>query len=299
MSTTTVFQYFSKLPLELRNQIWDESLPEKDAPALFFYKPGCWEVHVPVPGDKRFNPDWPGSNWVLFFEDRLAHTHVCPALLRVNAEARRAALRWAHRLGYKLQWNNRNQPVITRPMEREIDTLYLPNEHKEEYFTVTEDLMDQPDSSQSYTNDVEDRPVAMSQWTISKDPMGIIPGFRDWIHNTFLIHAVVGIPLPETDLVALDPSLDNVQLRRWELRDAQQPNTYSWNRSKTCFLWEDLDDQTKRDAGMVSDVGEEDMREWAESAIANEIDLFEVALDHLPVMKIHLARIQHILPWDE
>ncbi|CEJ81846.1 hypothetical protein VHEMI01955 [[Torrubiella] hemipterigena] len=297
--STILFQHFSKLPLELQNQIWDESLPEKDAPAVFFYKPGCWEVHVPVAGDKRFDPDRPGRNWFVFFEDRLAHTHVCPALLRVNAEARRAALRWAHRLGYKLQWNNRNQPVITRPMDRETDTLYLPDEHKEEYFTVTEDLMDQTDSGHSYTNDVDDRPVAMSQGTISKDPLGLIRAFREWIHNTYLIHAVVGIPLPETDLVALDPGLDNVQLRRWELRDAQQPNTYGWNRSKACFLWEDLGHQTKRDNDRMSDVGEEDMREWAESAIDNEVDLFAAALDNYPVMTIHLARIQYIPPWDE
>jgi len=32
----------TKCPLELRNQIWHDTLSNKDVPALYNYKVGCW-----------------------------------------------------------------------------------------------------------------------------------------------------------------------------------------------------------------------------------------------------------------
>lgn len=38
MSATTTFPHFRNLPQELRDQIWNDALPEKDKPALYPWK---------------------------------------------------------------------------------------------------------------------------------------------------------------------------------------------------------------------------------------------------------------------
>jgi hypothetical protein len=39
---SSTFSYFSSLPPELSFQIWRDVLPDKDGPALYFYRMGCW-----------------------------------------------------------------------------------------------------------------------------------------------------------------------------------------------------------------------------------------------------------------
>ena len=89
---TFTFPQFSQLPAELRNQIWADSLPEKDDPLLYLYRKGYW-----APG----NPERTESNLLTFgFDHTLLHpVRVKSPLLSVNREARGVAFNWMHKHG--------------------------------------------------------------------------------------------------------------------------------------------------------------------------------------------------------
>jgi len=74
-TNTAVFSLFFSLPAELRNQIWEDVLPDATKPALVAYKPGCWRLQGAEP-DLEFE-----------FHHELLNVHIEMPMAFVNREA--------------------------------------------------------------------------------------------------------------------------------------------------------------------------------------------------------------------
>ncbi|KAI0202325.1 hypothetical protein F4808DRAFT_72188 [Astrocystis sublimbata] len=67
----STFPQFSKLPPELRNQIWYEALPQLRRPALTPWKLGCWRKGSIKPTEPQFDPTNPDMNLTREFDSNL------------------------------------------------------------------------------------------------------------------------------------------------------------------------------------------------------------------------------------
>ncbi|OBT67273.1 hypothetical protein VE03_02635 [Pseudogymnoascus sp. 23342-1-I1] len=136
MSPTTIaesgpstFTCFPNLPPELRNQIWNQALLEKDRPALFSYRSGCWNPLYLTQSDKGYIPNT--DNILLEFRGSLLKpVPVEVPLYFVNHEARRAALNWAERNGTKIPakmppLEKSQRHIFGRLFDKDNDMLYV------------------------------------------------------------------------------------------------------------------------------------------------------------------------------
>ncbi|CAG9983081.1 unnamed protein product [Clonostachys byssicola] len=85
------FPSFSRLPLELREQIWSEALPSADVPALFFYRKWCLS---PGPLTSDTEPESDQTTLYSRHETPRRFQLNAPSLSFVNHEAREAVARW-------------------------------------------------------------------------------------------------------------------------------------------------------------------------------------------------------------
>lgn len=108
-TATATFPKFQKLPRELRDQIWQDSLPEKDKPALFSWKKGCWCPRRL----QKYEPQWePNEDLNLIFETcygLLDHVQVEVPLFFVSWEARGIALAWMRKQNIALRFRKDKQ----------------------------------------------------------------------------------------------------------------------------------------------------------------------------------------------
>ncbi len=127
------FKPFSRLPGELRNQIWLEALP-KIGPTLHPYQKGGWRVDTPI----RNSPLQPAdaSNTKLVVEYQLnpdLQVRVGTSVSLVSREARAVARGWADRHDFSVTparlWIELGMENIaefyTRPFDRARDALFL------------------------------------------------------------------------------------------------------------------------------------------------------------------------------
>ena len=61
----------SSLPAELRNRIWRDALPDKDGPALYFYRKRCWCPRRLLKSDEGYDDSDEQSNLHLEFRHDL------------------------------------------------------------------------------------------------------------------------------------------------------------------------------------------------------------------------------------
>jgi len=126
---TSVFTLFPNLPGELRNQIWQESLPSSKIikPTFYFFKKGCWKSGV-----KQHNQLQP-SNFDL---DLLEDVQFRLPQLFVNHEARSIALSWIqkHDIRFRtLKNDGAVNPVFVRLFNAARDALYVPSERYHDF----------------------------------------------------------------------------------------------------------------------------------------------------------------------
>ncbi|KAI0388272.1 hypothetical protein F5Y17DRAFT_453448 [Xylariaceae sp. FL0594] len=146
-STQSAFPLFSKLPPELRNQIWQEALPRDDEvpPALFFYKKGCWAVRTLTEGDDGYIPGQPENNIACEFRhDKLDLARIELPLVEVNREARSIAFAWARDKGYSIR-NVEDRPVILRPFDPARDVIYISPSRWTTFLNEPGDRLFEPD----------------------------------------------------------------------------------------------------------------------------------------------------------
>lgn len=121
------FHLYSSLPLELRIQIWQESLPSQIKPAVFKYKRGCWWARHLTDADVGYEHDSVDGNLVLEFRHgMLGASRFDVPLAGTTQEARDAALSWAARHGIEVVPGE--PPIFVRPFHPELDILYVAQE---------------------------------------------------------------------------------------------------------------------------------------------------------------------------
>lgn len=141
--TTATFPKFQNLPRELRDQIWRDSLPEKDNPALYPWKKGCWCPRRLQKTDPEWDPNEDLNLQLNMSYDLLDHVQVEVPLFSVNWEARVIALTWMREQKITLHFHKDKQNwVFTRPFDPMMDALYVPMDKIDEFFIEPHDRMD-------------------------------------------------------------------------------------------------------------------------------------------------------------
>ena len=126
VTNSSTFPYFSSLPAELRNRIWHDALPDKDGPALSFYKKGCWCPRRLSKFDEGYDADDKCNLEFEFRHDLVDHIQVEVPLVFVNREARGIALAWVREWGIEICFRKDRQcHVFVRPFDPVYDALYI------------------------------------------------------------------------------------------------------------------------------------------------------------------------------
>ncbi|CEJ82813.1 hypothetical protein VHEMI02860 [[Torrubiella] hemipterigena] len=133
-----LFPSFTRLPRELRDQIWYYALPDDDSPALFSYVKGFVRPFI---YDCPLGHKWYGHKvGMRFYHEELDPVPVDAPLLHVNAESASAAIAWAEEKGYIVSHDmEKDCPAISRRMDRHHDILYFPPGEGEE---LAQDIWD-------------------------------------------------------------------------------------------------------------------------------------------------------------
>ncbi|TGO44486.1 hypothetical protein BCON_0510g00010 [Botryotinia convoluta] len=153
-ATTTspsTFPLFSSLALELRTQIWQESLPSEFPPALYFYKKGCWQPRIFTESDpgycdevsEQFSTEDLNRNFE-FRYDLLDNIEIQTPLLFVNHEARKITLTWARRHGIEI-CGDPLFPRLSLPFNSVRDILYVSADQWDELFIEPHDRSSEED----------------------------------------------------------------------------------------------------------------------------------------------------------
>ena len=136
------FPLFPKLPFELRDQIWRESLPDKVTCSLCFYRDRCWTFERLTPSDKEYNHHiaefvYDGQlRRKLLEEIELNLPHFF-----VNREARHNALTRMRAHDLKRRVARAGQSlVLARPFRLRRDALYIAPEMFGHFFFDSGDL---------------------------------------------------------------------------------------------------------------------------------------------------------------
>lgn len=138
-SKPPTFTLFNQLPCELRLKIWEDSLPESEGNAVYFFRDWKWNPHTPatdspsplIEEDDELNED-------------IINPHVPISLpqVLVNHEAREVALRWAEKNNITLSiheraWDEDHDAggrIVTRSWQPKQDAVYISSDKWDEFF---------------------------------------------------------------------------------------------------------------------------------------------------------------------
>ncbi|KAI0468178.1 hypothetical protein F4859DRAFT_216941 [Xylaria cf. heliscus] len=121
----TTFPLFSNLPPELRNQIWQDALPNRVGAGLYFYKQGCCGPEWVSTLDGGSDHERSTRTMVLEFQHSLLDdARFDIPLAFVSREARSIALAWAEEQGLKV-CSSANGPIFLCPFNPRRDVLYI------------------------------------------------------------------------------------------------------------------------------------------------------------------------------
>lgn len=120
------FSHFLSLPSELRNKIWLYVLPDKDEPALYFFRKGCWSPRRLKESDQRYDPNDEYNLTLEFRHDLLEPARVDVPLFFVNHETRGIALAWVCAQGIEMCFYEGGKcHMFVRPFDPMRDVLYI------------------------------------------------------------------------------------------------------------------------------------------------------------------------------
>ena len=142
-TNSSTFPFFSSLPLELRDQIWRDTLPNVKL-AVYFHKQHCW-----FPRDLSQSHEYYGFandksyTYFKFRHDLLQHVQYELPLFFVNHEARRIALAWIKEHDIEIwarescasfyAYDDRRSSVFTRPFNPLLDVLYIALDQRDDF----------------------------------------------------------------------------------------------------------------------------------------------------------------------
>ena len=143
------FPLFSLLSPELRNQIWNNTLPEPVGPALYFYRKGCWCPRRLSELEDGYDSQNDENNLNLeFHHDSLYDGRFEMPQFFVNREANSIALAWIREQSVKIRLHPRKDgqcPLFVRSHEPQQDALYIAHDKWDEFLCEVDDRQAQPD----------------------------------------------------------------------------------------------------------------------------------------------------------
>ncbi|CEJ82942.1 hypothetical protein VHEMI02981 [[Torrubiella] hemipterigena] len=244
------FPLFSRFPLEIRDLIWSHALPDRDAPAIFFYSQGFMKkFKKPYPPNHKL---YPGSHLYLrFCHELLDPVPVIVPLLHVNADAARVVLRWAKKRNFNISKDIfSNRTMISRCMDRIHDILWLPASG---FDTITKQLL-----HECRGDSLANRQCLMpKQYAISETEMEMV----EWSASVFsrddgFIHLQAETVYVLTTKTAVwMPEVENlgiVQPHRWVITPGNEralnydfeKREFSWGPGDKCGgkeVWENME----------------------------------------------------------
>ena len=242
-TSSTTFPLFSSLPLELRDQIWRDALPEKLGPALYFYrKRGCWCPRHLSKSEEGYDHENDGNNLNFEFRyDLLDDAEFEVPLFFVNREARSTALAWIREQGIEIHpCEDRHYPVFVKAFDPTRDALYVPLDKWDDFFCEPVDRSFEPDIFEQL---VDVKPgitrIAVPE-ALLRSKLDTLQEIFQYFFQLERLFVVVGA---QPDLQSADNDM-KVQ-RRWEF-ESTQGDALIWDDSRGRFEFGNLyiDDAT-------------------------------------------------------
>lgn len=267
-ANSSTFPHFPSLPPELRNQIWRDALPDKDGPALFFYRTGCWCPRRLSASDEGYDADAEPNLNLEFRHGLLDHVHVEVPLVFVNREARGIALEWVCEQGIEMRFREDRQcHVFARPFDLMQDALYVALDKWDEFCREPYERLFQPDLlEQAVSSGLSPTRIAVPEALLRSEAATLPEMFHWYLHVEVLFIVMDAQPdlrLEEDDM--------KVQ-RRWEV-DSTQGRAFFWNDEHGAF---DLGDgEYIGDEGLYRRI-EEASRGLGEGLVENHMHSFEI-----------------------
>ncbi|RHZ43799.1 2EXR domain-containing protein [Aspergillus thermomutatus] len=226
------FPHFSNLPPELRILIWHEALPQKDSPALIFFKKGCWHLRRLSESEQGYDPTDPSHPHFYFRPELLDHVEVEVPLYFVNREARRIALAWCREQEISMRFSGNQSPVFARPFNPEHDVLYVPLDQWDGFLCEPYDRMFAPEmldqSVSTYALELGGIAVPEAQVLSSAS---VLHEMFEWPYWPAVLYVIVDPP-PN---LRLEYAGTNVQ-RRWEIQSRPGGTLfYNWKDGRGSF----------------------------------------------------------------
>ena len=267
---TTTFPRFQNLPRELRDQIWNHALPEKDKPVLYPWKKGCWCPRRLQKSDPDWEPNEDLNLRLDFRHDLLDHVQVEIPLFYVNQEARGIALAWMCKQNITLHFYKDKQCwVFTRRFDPTMDALYIPMDDIGGFFIEPFDRLDEPDLfGLSVFVGPDVRRIAVPA-ALFQDDVSSLPELFEWYSALKVLFVVVD----------LQPCWENydrqqVQGQRWEVKETQG-RIFVYNHSHRRFGSYDGNGEAAGDETLDRQV-EEACENLGEMAARNNSDYLEI-----------------------
>ncbi|OJJ35942.1 hypothetical protein ASPWEDRAFT_28536 [Aspergillus wentii DTO 134E9] len=228
------FPLFPNLPAELRNQIWQDALPDEIGQALYYYKTGCWCPRRLTEADEEFDPENDELNLAFEFRhERLGDVEIEVPLFFVNREARGLALAWIQEQGLRMHLDKETQSIrFWRQFDPRQDTLYVPRDKYIPFLIEPIDRMEEPDllgknvkNPGPYFTRIA-VPEALLQDVQAQLAEILDPDY--WTLETVFV-VVNDQPGLQTD--------DNTKVqRRWEI-ESTKGGALFWNHTRGAFDW--------------------------------------------------------------
>ncbi|CAH0021087.1 unnamed protein product [Clonostachys rhizophaga] len=203
-----VFSYFPKLPLELREAIWNETMPsDSDGPVMYPF------------GDHFINYTAQPAESA---QPLMVQLPMPPAFF-VCREARRVAERWMASVNGWLHFNRETQShIAVRAWNEETDLLYVPR-FKWRFFSLRM-LEETPEDWPIYARmHKRVRNLALPAFTAYYSPARLVSAM-DLVPDLTAVHVVFG-PLPTVRASAPGEALDEAAVQpRWavEVEDSEE-----------------------------------------------------------------------------
>lgn len=231
------FPLFSSLPPELRCQIWRDALPSKVAPALYFWRKGCWFPRRLTESEEGFDPVREELNLLFEFRhDLLDATQLKLALVSVNFEARGIALAWAREQGLAIHTSDGSHyPILACPFDHLArDVLYFTYDQWVGCIREQYDRMFEPDLvERNLDMRIEISRIAVSEEVLRQSEFNILAEIFEQFFLVEVIFVICGAQ-PASQFV---DSMVRVQ-QRWEFENAQG-GAFFWNRDRHGFDFRD------------------------------------------------------------
>ncbi|KKZ62335.1 hypothetical protein EMCG_03253 [[Emmonsia] crescens] len=233
------FSVFSSLPAELRNQIWQDALPNKVGQALYFYRKGCWGPRHLTEAEVDYVPEDDELNWSLeFLHNLLDYVQFEMPLFCVNREARSIAYSWIHEQGLKIYFHKSRQSLIfIRPFDPKHDTLYVPLNKWTEFLCEPFDRLFQPDLKHQH---VVCYGTALTRIAVPEAVLqNEVDPLLEFFEHYFSLEKLFIVVNTQPDL---QPEDNNMKVqRRWEL-ESTRGATFFWNTDRGSFEGGDGED---------------------------------------------------------